>query len=146
VWAFVASLSFATSSVLIRRGLSRGADRRAGFTVQYLTASVVLVVAALVDPTHLVSLSVSKVGLIASAGILAGVLGMGFMYKALAMCPISKVMLINASYPAIVNILSWILLRESITARGIIGILLVTFSCVWAQRYTSDPTTSAQGT
>ncbi|NLH87633.1 MAG: DMT family transporter [Firmicutes bacterium] len=146
LWAFAASLSFATSSVLIRRGLSRGADRRAGFTVQYLTASVVLVVAALVDPTHLVSLSVSKVGLIASAGILAGVLGMGFMYKALAMCPISKVMLINASYPAVVNILSWIFLREMLTAKGIIGILLVTSSCVWAQRYTNDTTTSPQGT
>ncbi len=146
LWAVIASLGFAGSTVLIRRGLSRGANRRAGFTVQYLTASMALVGAALVDSTHLVYLRIGEVGLIVSAGILAGVLGMGFMYKALALCPISEVMLINASYPAIVNILSWILLRESITARGIIGILLVTFSCVWAQRYTSDPTTSAQGT
>jgi drug/metabolite transporter (DMT)-like permease len=143
LWAVIASLGFAVSSVLIRRGLSRGVDRRAGFTVQYLTASVALIVTAFSDPTHLVSLSVINVGLIASAGILAGVFGMGFMYKALAMCPISRVMLINASYPAVVNILSWIFLRESLTAKGIIGILLVTSSCVWAQRYTNDPTTSS---
>jgi drug/metabolite transporter (DMT)-like permease len=42
-------------------------------------------------------------------------------------------MLINALYPAIVNILSWAILGESITVSGIVGILLVTSSCVWTQ-------------
>jgi drug/metabolite transporter (DMT)-like permease len=79
------------------------------------------------------ALSLARVALIASAGILAGVLAMGFMYKALARCPISRVMLINASYPAIVNILSWAIFGESITVRGIVGILLVTSSCMWTQ-------------
>lgn len=132
-WAMLASLCWAGSSVLIRRGLSRGADSRTGFVVQYLTASVFLAIRAFANPAPLTTLSLARVALIASAGILAGVLAMGFMYKALAICPISRVMLINASYPAIVNILSWAILGESITVRGIVGILLVTSSCVWTQ-------------
>lgn len=132
-WAILASLCWAGSSVLIRRGLSRGANSRTGFVVQYLTASVFVAIRAFADPAPLMALSLARVALIASAGILAGVLAMGFMYKALARCPISRVMLINASYPAIVNILSWAILGESITVRGIVGILLVTSSCVWTQ-------------
>ena len=132
-WAILASLCWAGSSVLIRRGLSRGADSRTGFVVQYLTASVFVAIRAFADPAPLMALSLARVALIASAGILAGVLAMGFMYKALARCPISRVMLINASYPAIVNILSWAIFGESITVRGIVGILLVTSSCMWTQ-------------
>ena len=132
-WAILASLCWAGSSVLIRRGLSRGADSRIGFVVQYLTASMFLAIRAFADPAPLTALSLARVALIASAGILAGVLAMGFMYRALAICPISRVILINASYPAIVNILSWAIFGESITVRGIVGILLVTSSCVWTQ-------------
>lgn len=132
-WAILASLCWAGSSVLIRRGLSRGADSRIGFVVQYLTASMLLALMAFADPAPLATLSLARVALIATSGILAGVLAMGFMYRALAICPISRVMLINASYPAIVNLLSWAILGESITVRGIVGILLVTSSCVWTQ-------------
>lgn len=132
-WAIIASLCWAGSSVLIRRGLSKGADSRIGFVVQYLTACMLLAFRAFADPAPFASLSLARVGLIASSGILAGVLAMGFMYRALAICPISRVMLINASYPAIVNLLSWAILGESITVRGIVGILLVTSSCVWTQ-------------
>ncbi|MGE5572630.1 MAG: DMT family transporter [Bacteroidota bacterium] len=132
-WAIIASLCWAGSSVLIRRGLSRGADSRIGFVVQYLTASMLLAIRAFADPAPLAHLSLARVALIASAGILAGVLAMGLMYRALAICPISKVMLISASYPAIVNLLSWAILGELLTIRGVIGTLLVTSACVWTQ-------------
>ncbi|HBK61451.1 MAG TPA: hypothetical protein DDZ84_11770 [Firmicutes bacterium] len=131
--AIIASLCWAGSSVLIRRGLSRGADSRIGFLVQYFTASVLLAVRAFADPAALASLNLARVALIASSGVLTGVLAMGFMYRALAACPISKVMLINASYPAIVNLLSWAILGESLTLGGIVGMVLVTSSCVWTQ-------------
>ncbi|MEA4884856.1 MAG: DMT family transporter [Clostridia bacterium] len=132
-WAVLASLCFAGSSVLIRRGLSRGADQGIGFVVQYLTASILLAARAAADPAPLASLGLARIGMIMCAGVLAGVVAMGFMYRALAMCPISKVMLISASYPAIVNVLSWAFLGESVTVTGIVGILLVTSSCVWTQ-------------
>lgn len=132
-WALVASLSWALSSVMIKRGLSRGVDQQAGLMVQYATASAVLAVTVASNPAPLAGLGLSTVAMIAGAGILSGTLAMQFLYKALSMCPISQVMLINASYPAIVNLLSWALLGESLTAAGVAGIVLITTACVWTQ-------------
>ncbi|OPZ63662.1 MAG: EamA-like transporter family protein [Firmicutes bacterium ADurb.Bin506] len=132
-WALLASLSWAVSSVLIRRGLSRGCDQQVGLIVQFATPSAVLAVAAIGNPAPMTGLNASTVAMIAAAGILSGTLAMQFLYRALSMCPLSQVMLINASYPAVVNVLSWLFLGESLTVRGIVGIALITAACVWTQ-------------
>jgi len=132
-WALLASLSWAVSSVMISRGLSRGVDQSIGLIVQYATASVLLAATAISDAAPFTGLSPGTVAMIAGAGILSGTLAMQFLYRALSMCPISQVMLINASYPAIVSLLSWMFFGESLTAKAIAGIALITAACVWTQ-------------
>lgn len=134
LWAVVSSIGFAFSSVLIRRGLFGGVSRQQGLTAQYMTASVAMgLVLAATSSASLASLGLRDLLAVIAAGLLTGVVSMGFMYAALALCPVSEVVLINAAYPAVAGVLGWVVLGEAVTLRAVIGVGLIIAACVWTQ-------------
>jgi len=60
-------------------------------------------------------------------------LAMVFMYTALRLSPLSKVIPINAAYPAVAAVAAWLIFGDTLNALMFVGIVLVAIGVVWSQ-------------
>jgi drug/metabolite transporter (DMT)-like permease len=71
-----------------------------------------------------VRLSVSQIGLLALSGVIGLAFGDSFLFKAFGELGARVTMLIMSTSPAVAALLAWLLLRETLSFRGILGILV----------------------
>ena len=126
-FGLLASLGWASSTILIRKGQIHGINPFFGLTVQYLTAfigiSIYILLSSRLDLFRQVPLQTYL--LLFASSVSGGVIGMIFMYQSLRISPIEHVIPILALYPVIATILGVIVLKNFMSPGMLISILLV---------------------
>lgn len=130
-WALAASLGWAVSSLLIKMGQARGVSRPVGLLVQYVSATLALGLVMLGGRVTFEGISPGDILGLCLAAVLSGVVAMSLLYAALSTGRMSRVILINAGYPAFASILAWLVLGDTIDVATGVGIVLLGLACLW---------------
>lgn len=126
-FGLLASLGWASSTILIRKGQIKGVNPFFGLTVQYLTAFIGIGTYVICS-SRLNMFSQIPPGtyfLLFASSISGGVLGMIFMYQSLHISSIEKVIPVLAVYPVLATILGALILKNFMNPGMLISILLV---------------------
>lgn len=126
-FGLLASLGWASSTILIRKGQIHGVNPYFGLAVQYLTAFIgigtYIILSSRIDFFRQVPLK-TYLYLFASS-LSGGVMGMILMYQALHISPIDKVIPVLAIYPVIATIFGVLILKNFMNPGMLASILLV---------------------
>lgn len=135
-YALLAGLCWATTMTLVKAGQTSGVSRFKGYLAQHIVPFITIIpIMALRGNLNLLTESpfTFYVALFMS-GLLGSTLAMIFMYTALRFSPLSKVIPINAAYPAIAAIAAWLIFKDSLNVLMLIGIAFVALGVVYSQR------------
>lgn len=126
---------WALSTACFTKGQKMGAARFKGMFTQYLSALVfALIFLLIINRIHVVWTTPAHFYYMLITASLFSVAAMIFLYTAVRLSPMSKVIPINASYPALAAILAAIFLKENLSLIIFIGIILVAVGVVISQK------------
>ena len=135
-FALLAALCWATTMTLVKKGQTDGISRFKGFLAQHIVPIILIVplMAVLGRMDALTGMTGGFFWALFLSGVLATTMAMTFMYTALSLSPLSKVIPINAAYPAVAAIASWIIFGDALNALMLVGIVFVAAGVIWSQR------------
>ena len=123
LWAVVTACIWGIVPVMEKTGLAGPVTPTLGITIRSLgVACGALLVCLVVPPwSALRSVGWPTALLLAGGGVLASVVGQFAFYHALKYGALNQVTPVAGAYPLVAAILSWVLLREPLTASRLLG-------------------------
>lgn len=135
VFALLTACCWALSTACFTKGQQMGAARFKGMFRQYLSALVFsLIFLLIINRARLIWTTPANFYYMLFAAASFSVVAMIFLYTAVRLSPMSKVIPINAGYPALAAVLAAIFLKENLSAVVLLGIALVAVGVVVSQR------------
>jgi len=135
-WALLAALCWATTMTLVKKGQTDGVSRFKGYLAQHIVP-IILIIPLMAVLGRMDAVSGMTSGFFWAlflSGVLGTTMAMIFMYTALRLSPLSKVIPINAGYPAVAAIAAWLIFGDALNALMLVGIVLVAAGVIWSQR------------
>lgn len=133
--ALVTAFCWALSTLFFTKGQRAGAERSKGMFLQYFSGAIFLII--FIAASGRMSLFSTMPGnfygaLLAAASFSA--VAMIFLYTAVRLGRMSKILPINTSYPALTAIVAWLFLNESMNIFIGLGIIMVIIGVTISQR------------
>ena len=135
IFALITALCWALSTLFFTKGQKAGAGRSIGMFLQYFSGAIFLLIFILC--TDRVSLFTTIPGHFYGALLIAAsfsAFAMIFLYTAVRLGRMSKILPINTSYPALTAIIAWLFLGESMNVYIAAGIVMVIIGVTISQR------------
>lgn len=134
VYALITAFCWAFSTLSYNKGQQMGVDRTVGMFTQYFSGSIIVVI-FMACTGRLGSFAAT------SPAIYATLLGSGLfstvatfsLYTAVRYAPMSKILPINISYPALCAVVAWLFLGESMNIWIALGIVMVILGVILSQ-------------
>lgn len=135
-FALLAGLCWAATMTLVKKGQTDGISRFKGYLAQHIVPIILIIplMAVLGRMDAVTGLTSEFFVALFLSGILGGTLAMTFMYTALSLSPLSKVIPINAVYPALAAIAAWLIFGDALNVLMLVGMALVAAGVIWSQR------------
>ncbi|MBJ7556666.1 DMT family transporter [Marinomonas spartinae] len=103
----------------------QGVPANAILSGRFLSGLCVLVPLAMMMPSSLVAMPMTKVGLVVVMALLSGLIGMWFYYQGLKSVPAQFATLAEMSFPVFAAGINWLFLDMSLTSYQIIGAIML---------------------
>jgi len=134
-FALITACCWALSTLFYNIGQKKGAGRSAGMATQYLSGAIFLVIWMGISGRFNVFAATPGAiyGTFLCSALLSTVATFG-LYTAVRFSPMSKILPINTSYPAICAVVAWLFLGETMNIWIALGIILVIVGITFSQR------------